>query len=345
LAVEALEAFRLAGNIAGEIETLQGAGLVAMSQGDLEAAAQALQTALELARKIGEMRFQRTMLMNLAAIHLNLGKLEAVRQNLDAVLAMPTETLDPILRCRVHYYFGFYYRLVGQLGQALAHRLEHRQLSQTLESPHEHIISGLGVAVSLLDCGDIKACIQMLDELELIAKEHDLKVPALELQLTRIEAELLGQQAPKPDKIRTILQDQTSTEPEMQMLGQILLARAYGQQDQAKKGLKELNQSDIHPRLKVMHHSTRLTLLAALKQPDKNMLKTTRALIMDDTIAPLERFMLRQSLLHWLETTAQTRVAVQVRQEAHEQLLALAATLEQYPDLKKSLLNQYRDLV
>jgi DNA-binding SARP family transcriptional activator/tetratricopeptide (TPR) repeat protein len=345
LAVEALEAFRLAGDVAGEIEALQGAGLVAMSQGDLEAAAQALQTALELARKIGEMRFQRTMLMNLAAIYLNLGKLEAVQQNLDAVLTMPTETLDPILRCRVHYYFGFYYRLVGQLGQALEHRLEHRQLAQTLESPHEHIIAGLGVAVSLLDCGDVTACIQVLDELELIAKEHDLKVPALELQLTRIEAELLGQEAPKPDKIRTILQDQASIEPEMQVLGQILLARAYGQQDQAKEGLKELNQSDIHPRLKIMHHSTRLTLLAALKQPDKNMLKTTRALIQQDTIAPLERFMLRRALLHWLEATAQIRAAQQVRLEAREQLLELTATLEQHPNLRKSFLNQYRDLV
>jgi hypothetical protein len=156
---------------------------------------------------------------------------------------------------------------------------------------------------------------------------------------------LLGQQAPKPDKIRTILQDQASIEPEMQVLGQILLARAYGQQDQAKEGLKELNQSDIHPRLKIMHHSTRLTLLAALKQPDKNMLKTTRALIIDDTIAPLERFMLRRALLHWLEATAQIRAAQQVRLEAREQLLELTATLEQHPNLRKSFLNQYRDLV
>jgi hypothetical protein len=311
----------------------------------LEAAAQAVQTALELAQKIGEMRFQRTMLMNLAAIYLNLGKLEAVRQNLAAVLTMPAETLDPILRCRVHYYFGFYYRLVGQLGQALEHRLEHRQLAQTLESPHEHIIAGLGVAVSLLDCGDLKACLKGLDELDLIAQEHDLKIPALELQLTRIEAELLSEHPPKPDTINAILQDQTSIEPEMQVLAQILLARAYGQQDQAKEGLEELNQADIHPRLKVMHHSTRLTLFTALKQADKNILKTTRAFIMDNTIAPLERFMLRRALLHWLEATTQTRAAQQVRLETREQLLDLAATLEQHPDLKNSFLNQYRDLV
>jgi DNA-binding SARP family transcriptional activator len=345
LAVEALQAFRLAGNSAGEIEALQGAGIVAMSQGDSEAAQQAFQTALDLAKKTGEMRFQRSMLMNLAAIHLNLGKLEAVRQNLDALLCMPAQTLDPIMRCRVHYYFGHYYRLIGQLGLALEHRLEHRQLALTLDSPHEHILAGLGVAVSLLDCGDVKACIQVLDELELIAIEHDLQGPALELQLTRIEAELLGEHPPAPNAIRALLQDQTSIDPEIQMLAHILLARAYGQHNQVKEGLAELNQSDIHPRLKVIHHNTRLNLLAALHQLDKNLLKTTRALIHDDTIAPLERFMLRQALLQWLEATAQTQAAQQLRHEAREQLLDLATTLEKYPDLKACFLKHYDNLL
>jgi DNA-binding SARP family transcriptional activator len=345
LAVEALKAFRLAGDVAGEIEALQGAGLVAMSQGDLEAAAQAVQTALELARKIGEMRFQRTMLMNLAAIHLNLGHLEAVRQNLDAVLTMPTETLDPILRCRVHYYFGFYYRLVGQLGQALEHRFEHRHLAQILDSPHEHIISGLGVAVSLLDCGDVKACLQVLDELELIAKEQNLKTPALELQLTRIEAELLTEHPPTPDAIRAIVNDHEAIEPEMEMLAQILLARAFGQHHQPKEGLAQLNFEDIQPRLKFMQQSAKLTLMSALQQPDKNILKTTRALLLKDTIAPLERFMLRQALLKWLEATAQTRTAQQVRLEVREQLLELAATLEKHPELRTCFLKHYQNLL
>ncbi len=345
LAIEALQAFRLAGNSAGEIEALQGAGIVAMSRGDSEEAQQVFQTALDLAKKIGDMRFQRSMLMNLAAIHLNLGKLEAVRQNLDALLFMPAQTLDPIMRCRVHYYFGHYYRLIGQLGLALEHRLEHRQLAQTLDSPHEHILAGLGIAVSLLDCGDVKACIQMLDELELIAIEHDLKGPALELQLTRIEAELFGEDPPSPDAIRALLQDQTSIDPEIQMLSHILLARAYGQHNQFKEGLAELNQSDIHPRLKVIHHNTRLNLLAALHQLNKNLLKTTRALIHDDTVAPLERFMLRQALLQWLEATAQTQAAQQLRHEAREQLLDLAATLENHPDLKACFLKHYHDLL
>ncbi len=345
LAAEALTAFRSAGDVAGEIEALQGTGLVAMSQGDLAAAAQAVQTALELARKIGEMRFQRSMHMNLAAIHLTLGKLEAVQQNLDALLVMPADTLDPIMRCRVHYYYGFYYRMIGELGQALEHRLEHRQLAQTLESPHEHIISGLGVAVSLLDCGDVKACLQVLDQLELIAKDHDLKIPALEVQLTRVEAELLGEHPPTPDTIRAILQDQTSIEPEMQTLAQILLARAYGRQHQAKEGLAELNLEDIHPRLKSIHHSTRLILLAALNQPDKNALKTAQTLLKQDTIAPLERFILRQALLHWLESTDQTQTAQQVRLEVREQLLDLAATLEKHPDLKICFLKHYHNLI
>jgi DNA-binding SARP family transcriptional activator len=345
LAAEALVAFRLAGDVAGEIEALQGTGLVAMSQGESEAAQQALQTALKLAKKIGEMRFQRSMLMNLAAIHLTLGHLEAVRQNLDELLTMPKDTLDPIMQSRVHYYFGFYYRLIGQLGQALEHRLEHRQLAQTLNSPHEHIISGLGVAVSLLDCGNVQACLQVLYELELIAKEHDLKVPALELQLTRIEAELLTEHPPTPDMIRAIVQDQTSIEPEMEILAQILLARAFGQHHQPKEGLAQLHLEDIHPRLKFMHQSTKLSLLAALQQPDKNALKTTQTLILKDTTAPLERFMLRQALLQWLEATAQTRAAQQVRLEVREQLLELAATLEKHPELKTCFLNHYHDLL
>jgi DNA-binding SARP family transcriptional activator/tetratricopeptide (TPR) repeat protein len=345
LAAEALEAFRLAGDVAGEIEALQGAGIVAMSQGDSEAAQKAFQSALELARKIGEMRFQRSMFMNLAAIHLNLGQLEAVRQNLDELLTMPADTLDPILRCRVHYYYGFYYRLIGQLGQALEHRLEHRQLAQTLDSPHEHIISGLGVAVSLLDCGDVEACIQILNELELIAQEHDLKVPALELQLTRLEAELLTENPPTPAAIRAILYNQTSIEPEMEMLAQILLARAYGQHNQPKDGLAQLNQEDVQPRLKFMHQSAKLSLLAASQQPDKNALKTIRALLLTDSLAPLERFMLRQALLQWLEATAQTRAAAQVRLEVREQLLDLAATLEKHPDLKACFLKHHHDLL
>jgi DNA-binding SARP family transcriptional activator/tetratricopeptide (TPR) repeat protein len=340
LADAALLAFRMAGDRAGEIEALQGAGIVNMATGQLEAAARYFQTALELARAIGEQRFQRNALMNLTAIHLNLGKLQAVQQNLDGLLEMPAETLDPIVQARVHYYFGHYHRLVGQLGQALEHRLEHRRLLHQLDSPHEQIMAGLGVAVSLLDCGDLEAALALLDDLELIATEHDLSGLVLELRLTRIEGQLSGASPPTPDSISTMLRDSPVNDPELQTQARILLARAHGRHGEPERGLSLLGHEEVHPRLRVSHLNTRLTLLARLQHEDERVLSTARRLLKQDTTPPLERFSLRRALLAWLEATAQTRAALRVRHTLQEQRLALAATLEQYPELKTRFLSQ-----
>ncbi|NJK44043.1 MAG: hypothetical protein HC933_06915 [Pleurocapsa sp. SU_196_0] len=248
LADAALEMFRLAGDRTGEIEALQGAGIVSMSTGNLEAAAQHFQAALDSVRVVGELRFRRSVLMNLAAIHLNLGKLEAVRQDLDALLEMPAESLDPILRSRVHYYFGHYHRLVGHLGHALEHRLEHRRLVNEVSSPHEHITAGLGVAVSLLDCGDLEAAVTLLDELEERARVHDLEGPALELRLTRLEGRLASAQPPTPDEVAFTIQSAAVDDPELRISARIVLAQAHGRHGEAKQGLIVLGQEETHPR-------------------------------------------------------------------------------------------------
>jgi DNA-binding SARP family transcriptional activator/tetratricopeptide (TPR) repeat protein len=345
LAEAALEAFRLAGDRTGEIEALQGAGIVSISTGNFETAERHFQTAWELVGVIGEQRFRRNTLLNLAAIHLNLGKLEAVRQDLDALLDMPAETIDPIMRARVHYYFGHYHRLVGHLGHALEHRLEHRRLVTDLDSPHEHIMAGLGVAVSLLDCGDLEAAVTLLEQLEVTAREHDLEGQALELRLTRLEGQLASAQPPTPDEVTSAIQSAAVNDPELQTSARILLAQAYGQHGEAQQGLIVLGQEETHPRLKILHLSARLTLLARLHQADKAALKTAQTLLEQDTTAPLERFVLRQALLGWLESTAQTRAALQVRREARKQALVLAGTLEQHPELKLHFLERYRDLL
>ncbi|NJK44042.1 MAG: hypothetical protein HC933_06910 [Pleurocapsa sp. SU_196_0] len=93
-----------------------------------------------------------------------------------------------------------------------------------------------------------------------------------------------------------------------------------------------------------MHLGARLNLLARLRQADDAALETAQSLLEQVTTAPLERFMLRQALLDWLESTAQTRAASRVRQETREQARMLADTLEHYPELQARFLERYRNL-
>ena len=90
--------------------------------------------------------------------------------------------------------------------------------------------------------------------------------------------------------------------------------------------------------------AVRINTCSALKKTFKQDLLEVEAFLESKGVQPLDALELRRALANALESSHQPKKALEVRKAAQQSLLEMAATLEDYPELKTSFLEKNADL-
>ncbi len=345
-AEQALEVFCDLHNPSGEAEAFQGLGLVASTDGDLEKAKNYFLKGLEITSQIGDMRFHRSLLMNLVMTHLSLQELAPAGQYLEELSQMPQESLSPQSKNQFHYYAGHHARLSAQLGAALDHFRIQIHLTDQAETPRSRVGSRLGLAGILKICGAFQAALRQLDDAWQITEDSGLIEDRLEIQLERIRCQTaLKIDSPDLINLEQLVMGELPNDTEDSNLLRLVIAETQLAHGDETRALESLGNLDPLPQMRMAFLALRLLISSRTRRAGSGLIEQAQLELQNQTLSPLEALELRVALSQALETSGNLEQALEIRQTARTSLLEIAATLEEHPDLQKLFLEKNRDLL
>ncbi len=342
-----LEIFDALGDHKGLSVAWMAAGTLAGMAGDTKQSVGYFERALEQSRLIGDVYRQRGMLDNLIKAHLDLFELDAVQIRLEESRALPKEFISPIIEARLFYNQGFYQQMRGNLGESLQAFQRSFELYNLHGSPSKRIIACLSLAGFWLYIGNLFAASQVLNlgasltnQLEFDPHRNNLTILQSQLYLAQ------GHARQALEYLESELSQQI-IDAELQvelaaLTGAIKLT--FGDPLAALDAVKPIEDSpSMASRSQLL--AIRIKTCSALKKTFKQDLLEVEALLESKRVQPLDALELRRALANAFGSSNQPKKALEVCKAAKKSLLEMAATLEDYPELKTSFLEKNADLL
>ncbi len=325
-------------NLAEALSTL---AIVHGQMGQLEEATALLEPALEMARKVGAINLQQRLLINLA---LASGGGERELAYLQASLRLAEINSDPELRVMILHNIGANRAGAHRYGAALTGYQEAFEIAKRANLPHESVVTALHAAQLRLGFHDLNGAAPYIEwgrnrieggghdqhafSLECLCAQCDLLEDRPESVLTRLK------DLPKPDEAT----------PDNVGLVQYLRAQAHLMLGQPDRALERIVDPMASPLFHRRIAATRLEARIASGTLEREDIRQADELVSRAVQGSLEALELRRALVRALEAVGEPERALETRRTAGEDLLEIAATLEEHSALRATLLEKNRDL-
>ncbi len=335
----ALRSSQVTQNLLDELATMNNQGKIAFNKGDNAAAVGIFETALQKVKPINNPTLERSIIMGLANAYSRLHRLEDALNLLGQALTLAELTDAVAAQGGIYHTMGAAYRRLTQFGLAVQYYQVALEVADQIQQQPARIFRSLSLADLYLDLGNHFKALPLIEQTKSIIEQTGVKTEADWCQI------LLGKQQRLAGQISASLNTLEMPEPKNPLdrviwLTELALTRLAAQDFTGVLAL--LEGEDAPPNTMSQLLGIRLRALAALQKPFVQELSQITAL--ESELTPL-------FLLHYHVALNQThRIAQENKWAEHHQTLArgqvlnMASSLEEYPDLKHSLLKLHTDL-
>ncbi len=334
------------GDQIGQItQTINSSYALALS-GDVKAALLGFEQTLVQSRAVGSIRHEISSLLNLGHYLTMTFNLKQAQDYLEQALVLSRQSHHHNTESTILGNLADLRRLRGELGTAVGFLQQAQGIADRMKNGRNFAQSSIDLADVLVQLGDFDAAkINLENARELIEAGRMARLQdSLELLLALVEIN-----AKEPQRALERANRLEAAQPEPRdgatvawLKGTALLALGQGQL------ALEAIQTYIHesdPELMSRLIALRLEASTLLGINLQILTKEAITLLDSGRVPPLEALELRQALSQALEKSGNLEQAQEVRQTAKTSLLEMAATLEEYPDLKTLFLEKNRDLL
>ncbi len=324
-------------NLLDELGNLNNQGKMALNKGDNAAAESIFETALEKVKPINNPTLERLISMGLATAYSRMHRTDNALQLLEQALKLAKLTDSITAQGGIYHTIGAVYRRLTQFGKAVQYYQNALELAdQVLQQP-ARIFRRLTLADLYLDLGHFKQAGRLIEETKSIIEETGVRTEAIWCQI------LLGKQQRLAGQIKTsliTLKMPAPSNPLDRIIWLTELALTQLAARQYTKVIKLLTGEDAPPNTMLQLLNIRLQALTALKKPFAKELHEIKAL--ESELTPLFLLQYHQALARTHAHTQEIRLAKYHQDLARDQILNMASSLENYPDLTNSFFELHK---
>ena len=327
-------------NLLDELGNLSNQGKIALGKGDSDAAVSVFETALQKVKPINNPTLERSITMGLATAYSRLHRLDDALQLLKRAMQLAEMTDSISAQGGIDHTIGAVHRRLTEFGSAARHYQAALEIADRLAQHPSRIFRRLTLADLYLDLGSSQKALPILQETAAIIERTGVRNEADWCQV------LLGKQQRLAGQLNASLVTLKMPEPN-NPLDRVIWLTELAQSRLASRDftgvLQLLEGEDAPPNTLSQLLGMRLQALAALKKPLSEELSQMYTL--ESELTPLFLLHHHVALTRTHRLIQQPELANHHQAAARAQVLAMAATLEDYPELKNSFLELYTDLL
>ena len=339
--LSALQLNQMTKNLLDELGNLSNQGKIALNKGDNDAAVSVFEMALQKVKPINNPSLERSITMGLATAYSRLHRLDQALDLLKRALQLAEMTDSVSAQGGIHHTIGAVHRRSSDFGFAAQQYQAALEIADRLAQQPSRIFRRLTLADLYLDLGNNQKALPILRETAAIIKATGVRTETDWCQILLAKQQRLAQQISA--SLVTLEEISEPKNPLDRVIWLTELAQTRLASSDFIGVLQLLEGEDAPPNTLSQLLGMRLQALAALEKPLTEELSEMNTL--EPELTPLFLLHYHVALTRTYRFSQQTELAEQHQTAARVQVQAMAASLEDYPDLKNSFLELHADLL